>query len=87
MIKLTTLEVIGTDCLGSCKSNYHHDHYGLTYIIGSTHFFIGITYSNLYILQPIQHVVAISLHVRIKGVFLRRGPVTGTMIVMTTQMK
>jgi len=22
-IKLTTSEVIGTDCIGSCKSNYH----------------------------------------------------------------
>ena len=23
MFELTTLEVIGTDCIGSCKSSYH----------------------------------------------------------------
>ena len=25
-LELTTLVVIRTDCIGSCKSNYHHDH-------------------------------------------------------------
>jgi hypothetical protein len=29
-LELTTLVVIRTDCIGSCKSNYHHDHDGLS---------------------------------------------------------
>ena len=38
--ELITSVVIGTDCIGSCKSNYHtynHDHYGPSNMFGECH--------------------------------------------------